>query len=1098
MLGWLNNWRLAQNSAKHLAMMATIVLVLSYPSAWGKDASRILIVHSYHQFYPWTEGQNEGFMESLNGALELTPQVESEHLDTKRLAFTDVYAEQFADYLAAKYRTYKPDAIYVTDDNALIFGLEHLSRVFPDTPLFFSGVNNFEIQTSLDPKRQTGIFEKKDPATNLDLLAGLTAGSSQLCIVGDASRTHALIEQQVRETLSKRSRISARYIGRKKINALEKALESCSGIPVLLTTVGSVKNAGGAILPLQEIIRRVVKTTSSIVLSMEDAYVTEGVLGGFVTSGPTQGRAAGNLLVQYLTGTPMERIAPVTESPNTYLFDDRVIHELGVHLPAKIARASTLLHPVPSFYQKHHRSFETLLVALILVLLTLLGIYAIRVTQSNRLLHQQSKTLRSQGKQLEESEEKYRLLFELSEDPMLIIRGKEFVIANKATVRLLGYNNLEELQKVHPSLLSPDFQSDGRPSYKKADEMMQIAYEQGYHRFEWTHQRRDGTPIEMEVSLTRIPYAGSEALFCLWHDLTKRIQAENKLLEKTTYLNSVLSASVKVGFIATDMNLKINYFNERAAEIFGVAPQEMEGKDVFFFHEGLKHAKDEQVFAALATARKQGEWRFSLKRTDLGEIRYIDARISPIQTEENKLAGYMLMAEDVTKQHQAEELIKRQAAYDELTDLPNRRTLLERLNQELANCKRHHHKGALLFLDLDNFKHVNDSFGHPIGDALLKHIANLMKQEMRDEDTVARLGGDEFVILLNELADNIENALSRTQVVADKLLRAINKPLHFEGHELRVNTSIGITVFPREEESADDLLRQADTALYQAKEAGRNTFRFFSPEMQAQAERRVMLVNSLNQAIERQEFEVYLQPQIDITGKLYGAEALVRWQHPDKGIVSPDEFIPLAEETGLIESISNQVLSQTLEAQKRWTQQYPGNPPPKISINLSAKQFEQADFAEKMIQTFQELEARTDLLTLELTESMLIGLVDPTIEKMRALKNLGVRFSIDDFGTGYSSLAYLKRLPLDEIKIDRSFIRDIPTDTNDTALVDMVLGLSEKLKLDVVAEGVETQEASHFLQSRGCRVMQGYYFSKPIPISEFEQTYIANRNWVFL
>ncbi|MEW8256802.1 MAG: EAL domain-containing protein, partial [Candidatus Thiodiazotropha taylori] len=455
-----------------------------------------------------------------------------------------------------------------------------------------------------------------------------------------------------------------------------------------------------------------------------------------------------------------------------------------------------------------------------------------------------------------------------------------------------------------------------------------------------------------------------------------------------------------------------------------------------------------------------------------------------------ELQGYILMIEDVTRQREAERLIKFQASYDHLTSLPNRRTLLTRLQQTISRCKRHSHLGAILFVDLDHFKQVNDSLGHSIGDSLLQEVAQRMLKDVRDEDTVARLGGDEFVVLLSESGNTLEKAIADIKQVADKLNENIAQPYLIDGHEIRTTTSIGISVFPTSDETADDILRQADTAMYQAKEAGRNTFRFFSLSMQKNIEARMQLLDELHHAIEENQFKVYFQPQFNNSMQLVGVESLVRWKKADSKIIQPGDFIPLAEESGLIQPINNFVLRQSLLKHWTWKKTYAEKVVNRISVNVSAVQFNQDNFVQNILDIISQTGTDPSVLTLEVTESMLLHDIDATVLKMKQLKASGVRFSIDDFGTGYSSLAYLKRLPISEIKIDRSFIHDMLDDPNDAAVVETIVKLATQLGMETVAEGVENRDVLEQLVNFGCHAFQGFYFSQPVAAEEFEERFL--------
>jgi diguanylate cyclase (GGDEF)-like protein len=450
----------------------------------------------------------------------------------------------------------------------------------------------------------------------------------------------------------------------------------------------------------------------------------------------------------------------------------------------------------------------------------------------------------------------------------------------------------------------------------------------------------------------------------------------------------------------------------------------------------------------------------------------------------------MLMCEDVTEQRRAAELIEYHASYDTLTNLPNRRLFMDQLQQALARAKRHGHQCAILFLDLDNFKTINDSLGHPVGDTLLCEVARRIQYSCREEDTVARLGGDEFVVLLAELSDQREEAVSDLQVLAENLRLELGLPYNVYEHELHITPSIGIAVFPSADETADDVLRQADTAMYQAKESGRNAVRFFLPSMQRAAELRLLMISELRKALPRSELLLHFQPQFDKRRQLCGAEALLRWQHPERGLITPDKFIPAAEEAGLILPIGDWVMREALQQLKAWHGTAPLMMLDRVAVNVSALQFHQHDFVNRVERALGDTGADPSWLTLEMTESILLEDFEDAVEKMQSLKRLGVRFSIDDFGTGYSSLAYLKRLPVDEIKIDRSFVSDVMHDPNDAALVDTILTLARHIGLEVVAEGVENEQVFGFLCERGCPSFQGYHFGRPCEAADFGERFL--------
>jgi diguanylate cyclase (GGDEF)-like protein/PAS domain S-box-containing protein len=463
----------------------------------------------------------------------------------------------------------------------------------------------------------------------------------------------------------------------------------------------------------------------------------------------------------------------------------------------------------------------------------------------------------------------------------------------------------------------------------------------------------------------------------------------------------------------------------------------------------------------------------------------VDVRVAALEL--NGELRLLASVRNITERKEAESHIKHLAYYDSLTDLPNRSLLQDRLKQALATAIRHQHVGALLFLDLDRFKNINDSLGHEVGDELLKQVADRLRLCLREEDTASRLGGDEFVILATELSDCPEEAAEVAIQIVQKVLQIFGRPFYSGGHELYVTGSVGVSLFPLEGQEVNftDLLRQADTAMYRAKDAGRNGFHFYQPQMQEAIRERLMLEKDMHRALEREEFVLFYQPQVDGTGRLIGAEALLRWKHPEKGLVPPDKFIPVAEETGLILPIGQWVINEACSQLVRWKEAGLPASFQRLAINISPRQFVHEAFVAEFRESLLLSEVDPCYLELELTESMLVDNVEDAIERMNQLKALGLRFSIDDFGTGYSSLRYLQHLPVEQLKIDQSFVRELTSDSSSLAIVEAIIAMSQLLKLQTIAEGVETEAELCILNSLGCEAYQGYYFGRPVPEAEF-------------
>ncbi len=535
----------------------------------------------------------------------------------------------------------------------------------------------------------------------------------------------------------------------------------------------------------------------------------------------------------------------------------------------------------------------------------------------------------------------------------------------------------------------------------------------------------------------------------------------------------------------TDANSVILRVNRAFTEITGYGAEEVLGKTPSL----LKSGRHEAAFytAMWETLRRTGAWQGEIwDRRKNGELYPKWLTITVVKGANGQITHYVAMHTDSTQRKAAESEIEHLAFYDPLTQLPNRRLLLDRLHHALATSARSEHQGALLFIDLDNFKTLNDTRGHDKGDLLLQQVAQRLSACIREGDAVARLGGDEFVVMLEGLSENAEEAATQATAAGDKILATLNQPYPLADEEHHSTASIGVTLFAGHRDTIEELLKRADLAMYQAKAAGRNTLCFFDPDMQAAVMARAALEADLREGLREKQFLLHYQGQVNSRGALIGAEALVRWQHPRRGLVSPAEFIPLAEETGLILPLGQWVLEVACSQLLAWARR-PETAGLDLAVNVSARQFRHPDFVAQVLQVLADTGANPHKLKLEITESLLLDDVQDIIAKMSALKARGVGFSLDDFGTGYSSLSYLKRLPLDQLKIDQSFVRDVFTDANDAAIVRTIVALAQSLGLAVIAEGVETEGQRDFLAQAGCLHYQGYLYSKPLAAQDFEK-----------
>ncbi len=564
--------------------------------------------------------------------------------------------------------------------------------------------------------------------------------------------------------------------------------------------------------------------------------------------------------------------------------------------------------------------------------------------------------------------------------------------------------------------------------------------------------------------------------------LRREVAAKTRHLRASEDKLATILNSVDAHIYIKDPELRYQYANRKVCELFDRPLAQVTGQtdSVFFdaatadnlrLNDMLVFTKGERVETEETNRSADGTSTHS----------YLSVKL-PLRRPDGSIYALCGISTDITRHKQAEEAIHQLAYYDPLTKLPNRRFFMERVEQTLVAQERNHEGGALLFIDVDNFKDLNDSLGHAAGDQLLCQIATRLSACTRAQDTLARQGGDEFVLLLQGLSPQREEAAQQAQVVAQKVLTHICEPYPLETQLYQTSVSIGIALFTGPNVSRDELLKQADLAMYQAKGDGRNTLCFFNTDMQAQVTARMALETDLHRALAASEFLLYYQPQVDRAGQCLGAEALVRWQHPQRGLVPPLTFIPVAEASGMILPLGRWILKEACLQLVAWSQS-PDRQHQTIAVNVSARQFRQPDFVQEVQHVLLDTGANPQRLELELTESQLLDDVESVIAKMTALKALGVRFSLDDFGTGYSSLSMLKRLPLDQLKIDQSFVRDVLVDAQDASIIKAIVALGDSLGLAVIAEGVETAEHRDALLALGCTTFQGYFFGRPAPVS---------------
>lgn len=651
------------------------------------------------------------------------------------------------------------------------------------------------------------------------------------------------------------------------------------------------------------------------------------------------------------------------------------------------------------------------------------------------------------------------------------IKQRKIIWANTAFENMMGYGPGELV-----GISTRQFYVS-EEEYQSVEATYAVINKNGIGHTQHEYIRKDGRRIWVDMSATQLHQESGESLWT-FVDITKQKLAENELRIAAVAFESQES------IIVTDANNVILRVNRAFTDTTGYTAEEIIGNNPKTLHSG-RH--DKSFFMLMwNTINTTGTWSGEIwnKRKN-GSVFPAHLTITAVKNTDGETINYVGTSTDITASKAAAAEIENLAFHDHLTGLPNRRLLLDRLHQALLYSARNGKDGALLFLDLDHFKTINDTLGHDVGDLLLQQVANRLTNCVREGDTVARLGGDEFVVMIEDLSGHSLEAANQAEDIGEKMLTQLNEPYELAGQQQHISSSIGIALFSDHKESSDELLKHADIAMYQAKKSGRNTLRFFDPQMQANITSRVALESDLRLALKEKQFLLYYQPQVYHNRQVTGAEVLLRWQHPTRGLVSPLDFIPLAEETGLILPIGLWVLHTACKQIKVWesnvhTQHL------QLAVNVSARQFFQPDFVSQVLQAINQSKINPDKLKLELTESLVLDDITDTINKMHALQKIGVRFSMDDFGTGQSSLAYLTQLPLDQLKIDQSFTRNICVKHSDAVIVQTIIGMGNNLGMEIIAEGVETEEQRAFLQQHGCPVFQGYLFSKPVLLEEFE------------
>ncbi|MDH4612012.1 PAS domain S-box protein [Pseudomonas sp. BN102] len=678
------------------------------------------------------------------------------------------------------------------------------------------------------------------------------------------------------------------------------------------------------------------------------------------------------------------------------------------------------------------------------------------------------------------SEEKFVTLFQASPDPICVsrIRDGVFIEINPSFSEVFGWQPEQIVGRSAPEV---NFWAEPGQRLRLFGELLR---DQCLDNVEARFLTRDGRLLTCVVSSRFIRVERQLCITTTFRDITARQQAEAALkASQEKFAKAFHSSPDAITITERDTGRYIEV-NDGFCRLTGYRPEDVLGRTAGEMNIWARPTERDHLIELITRNGRVHHLEM------LGQHRDGSQKAVEVSVEQIELDGtpcLLLTARDISALKDAQAQIQHLAYHDPLTNLPNRALLTDRLTQQIALLQRHDMRGALLFLDLDHFKHINDSLGHPLGDAVLKMVTARLEASVRLEDTVARLGGDEFVVLLTGLEGKRSEVTRQVRMIADKLRKLLAEPMLLEGHRLQVTPSIGIALIPDHGASPADLLKRADIALYRAKDSGRNAIQMFRSTMQDAASERLRLENDLRMALARGEFELHFQPQVDArNNRVIGAEALLRWQHPTLGPQSPGQFIQVLEESGLILDVGAWVLAEACHVCEQLVAEGLAEARGfSLCVNISPRQFRQSDFVERVERSLQSSRLPAQMLKLEITEGIVIQNLDDTIGKMRRLKKLGLSFAMDDFGTGYSSLTYLKRLPVDALKIDQSFVRDATQDPNDAEIIRAIVAMARSLGLEMIAEGVERDEQLAFLEQQGCHLYQGYLYSKPLPLAEF-------------
>ena len=1025
----------------------------------------VLLLYSYGHGGKGIAVFDDSLVEALSRGGVNSTNLFFEYLDLERNRDDPQYPSQLKQGLQRKYDLHHIDAILTVQQPALAWLLTEGQQIAPQAPVVSVQAPAPSL-SALGTRHLVSALTEFDVRGTIEQALRLFPNTQRVVVVAGNSESDqqmALDARRIAQSLNKALTIES-TVGM----PLDRMLDRLATLPeksIILFTQYN-RDIDGHAMTAYEVEGLVVRKANAPVFGLYDFNLINGGIGGSVVSVTGLGEKAGRLLLDVLSGTTkLTEPLTIVDAGVVPMFDWAQINRWNAD-PSMLPADTVFVNRTPGFWEQYG---NVALGVAIFILAESFLILALLISRRRRSLAEQA---------TRDSDRKLRMITSSTQDALLMIdhEGKA-IFWNAAAEAMFGYSEQEALGKDIHALLAP---SQSRERYAASLRRFQQAGEGGAigKTVRYTARRRSGEEFPVELSLSAVKVGDRWNAVGVVHDISARKRIEDELRHLTLTVEQSPES-----IVITDMDAKIEYVNNAFVGISGYSREEALGKNPRIMQSGKTPT---ETYKSLWESLTQGRtWKGELYNRRKDGSEYIElATITPLRNESGTIVKYVAVKEDITARKSAEADALHLAFYDYLTNLPNRRLLLDRLDKALSASARNGKFGALIFIDLDNFKTLNDTLGHDVGDQLLRQVGMRLLGCVRASDTVARFGGDEFVVMIEDLDETLTSSMGQADIVGNKILNSICMPFELDKYSHSNSASIGIAMFFGHEEGSEELLKRADIAMYSAKESGRNAVRFFDAYMKEVVNAQASTELDLRRALSQNQFELYFQPKIDSGGGITGAETLLRLNHPQNGIVTPDSFISIAERSGLILEIGRWVLSSACSQLARWSED-PKLAQLTLAINVSARQFSEPNFVQDVLDTLKRSGGNPKLLVLELTESMLVGNYESVIEKMTVLRGIGIRFALDDFGTGYSSLSYLNRLPLDQLKIDRSFVESIPDDVSACAIVRTVIALGKTLHLRVIAEGVETKEQLEFLKDNGCNLYQGYLLSRPLPLGEF-------------